>query len=333
MNFCKNLVFGCAVALTTAAGAAAQAPTAQLSRIAQIELYDGPNYTGQRVTIRVDQDGSSLVNLGFNDRASSIRVTGMWEVCYHVNFEGSCTRIGMDAATLGQMDNQISSVRFVPPSGSMPSMPTIPPILPPDIPRVGIWLYDGANYSGQRFDAATDETDLSRSGFNDRASSLVMARGESWEVCMDARFRSQCRTFSDAVANLAEHGFDNRISSLRRVGGGPVTPGRPTVPPSGSGGGNGLTQITGQTQGANGVGFFPIPRANGTAIDHCGRSRSYNCGDSGADAICRMSGYREAIHYSLVDPRRYGGTVHIEDGTQCSGGNCRAIVDLLCSNN
>lgn len=332
MNSYKCIAIGAVAVFAAAGGGSAYAQPSQLSQRAQIELYDGPNYSGQRVTVRAGEDGSNLVSLGFNDRASSLRVTGDWEVCYHVNYGGQCRRFSMDAASLGNFDNQISSVRILVPNN--PGRPTVPPNLPPDAPRTGIRLYDGANYSGQRFDAATDETDLSRNGFNDRASSLVMARGESWEVCMDARFRSQCRTFSDAVANLADYGFDDRISSLRRVGGGPVTPGRPTVPPGGGGGGgNGLTQITGQTQGANGAGFFPIPRANGAAIDHCARSRDYNCGDSGADAICRMSGYREAIHYTLVDPRRYGGTVHIEDGIQCSGGNCRAIVDLLCTNN
>ena len=227
MKLCKFFMVALAASLIAAGAAAAQAPAA-LSRIAQIELYDQPNYSGQRVVVRAGDDGSNLVNLGFNDRASSLRVTGVWEVCYHINFGGQCTRIGMDAATLRGLDNQISSVRLVVPTGSPPQRPIVPP----------------------------------------------------------------------------------------------------------SGGGNRPSQIAGGTDGVNSVTFFAMPRANGSPISQCEQPGMFNCAHSGANAICRIAGYREAIHYTLADPRRHGGTIHIADGSRCTGGDqCLAVVDLLCSNN
>ena len=324
--FCA-LLFGASLALGSMSSALAQAQP--LSRIATIVLYDGPNFTGQSVTIEANQDGSNLVNLGFNDRASSMRVLGDWEVCRDINFGGQCTRYNRDSVLYGPWDNQISSVRILRPN--TPTRPTVPggSQQPVDAPRTGLRLFDGPGFFGQRYDAATDVSDLNRTGFNDRAESLAMARGEVWEVCMDSNYRSQCRTFSEPIANLGDYNFGNTISSMRRLRGGPTTPQRPVVP----GGGGYNTQISGETRGEAGVGFFAIPRANGSAIDHCERSSGRSCGDTGADAICRSSGYREAAYYTVANARQYGGTTHVGDGAQCRGGNCGAVINLLCTSN
>ncbi|WP_109261725.1 beta/gamma crystallin-related protein [Hyphobacterium indicum] len=306
------------IALAITAEAMAQ-QTAPLSRRAQVVLYDGPNFTGRSVRIQAGEDGSNLTNLNFNDRASSMRVLGNWEVCEHVNFDGACQRFNSDVANLGGFNDRISSVRVlatIPP----PSRPT--PVL---LPRSGLQLYDNAGYSGQTFDAGSDVNNLSNTGFNDRTGSLVMAENETWQVCSDANYRGLCRSFSEPVADLTAVGLNNNISSMRRIGSPPI-PGRPIVPPGG-----GLTQLSGETRGENGVGFFAIPRANGSAIDHCERSLSQTCGDTGADAVCRMAGYREASYYSILPPSQYGGTVHVGDGTQCRGRNCGAIINLLCT--
>jgi hypothetical protein len=311
--------------LALSIGAESLAQIEPLSRRAEIVLFDGPNFTGTNVTIRAGEDGSNLVNRRFNDRASSMRVLGTWEVCEHIRFEGTCRRFNGDVRNLGAFNDQISSVRVV--SGNTgPSRPTIP-ALPNETPRSGVHLYDNPNFNGQRHDVPVDNSNLQRTGFNDRAGSLVVAPGETWQVCVDSNYRSLCRQFSDSVADLNAFGLNNNISSLRRVGG-PVTPGRPTVPPS-----NGFTNLTGETEGVNGVGFFSIPRANGTVVDHCERSLSGTCGDTGADAVCRMAGYREATFYNILPASQFGGTVHIGDGTACRGRNCGAIVNLLCVSN
>jgi len=304
------------------------AQTSSASRIAEITLYDGARFNGQSITIRAGEDGSNLVRLGFNDRTTSMRVTGNWEACRDINFGGECTRYSSDTVLYGPLDNQISSVRLLVPN--TPTRPTVPGggSQPVDAPRTGLRLFDGPGFFGQRYDAATDVSDLNRTGFNDRAESLAMARGEVWEVCMDSNYRSQCRTFSEPVANLGDYNFGNTISSMRRLRGGPTTPQRPVVP-----GGGFNAQISGETRGEAGVGFFAIPRANGSAVDHCERSSGRACGDTGADAICRMSGYREAVYYTVANARQYGGTRHISDGAQCRGGNCGAVINLLCTSN
>ncbi|WP_394693704.1 beta/gamma crystallin-related protein [Hyphobacterium sp.] len=313
--------------------AGAQSP--QASRIASIILWDGPNFTGRAVTVRVDQDGSNLVNLNFNDRASSIQVAGDWQVCEHVNYGGECRRFSGDAASLGSFDNRISSVRFLQASAP-PQRPTVPPsgTRPVDAPRTGIRLFDSVGYFGDRYDAPTDVSNLRSSGFNDRASSLAIAAGEVWEVCVDANYGSRCQRLGSSIPDLSIFSLDNTISSMRRVGGGPTTPQRPQVP------GNGFDpqrpaflNVTGESRGEGGVLFFAVPRVNGSAVDHCANASMRTCGDSGADLICEIAGAREAAGYTVADPRQYGGTVHVESGTQCRGGNCGAIVNLLCSAN
>ena len=57
-------------------------------------------------------------------------------------------------------------------------------------------------------------------GFNDLADSIVVARGETWEICEHARYRGRCEIVdSESISDLARYGFQNRISSLRRVDG------------------------------------------------------------------------------------------------------------------
>ena len=57
----------------------------------------------------------------------------------------------------------------------------------------------------------------SSTGFNDRASSVVVDRGR-WEVCEDARFQGRCVVLRrGSYDSLRGMGMENRISSVRRV--------------------------------------------------------------------------------------------------------------------
>ena len=165
-RFEKLAICVCAFTLGIVGVAEAQT-TQQLSIVPQITLYEHENFRGQSVTIRAGDDGSNLINYNFNDRVSSFRLSGIWEVCTDINFGGECQRYNSDAPRVGSRNDQISSVRML-----IPRTPAIRPV-----PR-------------------------------------------------------------------------------------PVS-------------------ITGETQGANGVGFFAVPRANGNAIDHCEISGTFTCGDSG----------------------------------------------------
>jgi len=83
-----------------------------------------------------------------------------------------------------------------------------------------VTLYSQDRFHGQTFSANQPIHNLDRTGFNDRASSAIVERG-SWEVCEDSEFRGRCIVLRPGqYPSLASMGLGNRISSLRRVGGG-----------------------------------------------------------------------------------------------------------------
>jgi len=85
-----------------------------------------------------------------------------------------------------------------------------------------VTLYEYGNLHGQVFTANRNVNDLSRFGFNDRASSLVVEGGQ-WEVCEHDNFQGQCAFLRPGqYASLQAMGLNNSISSLRRVQGPPA---------------------------------------------------------------------------------------------------------------
>jgi uncharacterized protein YcfJ len=78
-------------------------------------------------------------------------------------------------------------------------------------------LYEGEGFAGRSFNTERQVVNLERQGFNDRASSAVVA-GERWEVCEDAGFRGRCVILRPGnYPSLAAMGLDNRVSSVRGV--------------------------------------------------------------------------------------------------------------------
>jgi hypothetical protein len=81
-----------------------------------------------------------------------------------------------------------------------------------------ITLYENDDYNGQRFTATTSVSDLARTGFNDRASSVVIGNG-SWQLCSDAFFRGRCVNLDRGdYPSLRAMGLNDRVSSVREVG-------------------------------------------------------------------------------------------------------------------
>lgn len=77
-----------------------------------IVLYSRNGFGGRNVAL--DGNMPDLRQVGFNDRASSLRVNwGVWEVCRDVNFGGRCARIDRSVSNFGRFDDQISSVRLL----------------------------------------------------------------------------------------------------------------------------------------------------------------------------------------------------------------------------
>ncbi len=81
-------------------------------------------------------------------------------------------------------------------------------------------LYEREDYSGRVHRSYAQQNDLSRVGFNDMASSVVIRSG-NWQLCSDADFHGQCVSLNPgSYASLRELGMSRRVSSVR-----PIRPG------------------------------------------------------------------------------------------------------------
>ena len=89
-------------------------PDLDLSRgVPLVTLTDGINQTGAK--FGSNKAVADLSKYGFNDRARSISVTGVWRFYRDKNFKGPFIEAGSDEArsNLGKLDRQISSFRPV----------------------------------------------------------------------------------------------------------------------------------------------------------------------------------------------------------------------------
>lgn len=84
-----------------------------------------------------------------------------------------------------------------------------------------VTFYQQEGLRGRAFVADRAIGNFDYYGFNDRASSAIVQRGQ-WEVCEHADFRGYCVVLRPGqYPSLAAMGLNNRVSSLRPVRGGP----------------------------------------------------------------------------------------------------------------
>ena len=84
-----------------------------------------------------------------------------------------------------------------------------------------VTFYERDNFAGRSFTTQQRVDNLQRFGFNDRASSVMVAGDgrQRWEVCEDARFGGRCAVLRPGgYPSLSAMGLDNQISSVRSVG-------------------------------------------------------------------------------------------------------------------
>jgi uncharacterized protein YcfJ len=94
-----------------------------------------------------------------------------------------------------------------------------------------VTLYEQEGFHGRTFTAGGPIYNLDKLGFNDRASSIIVDGGD-WQICEDADFHGRCIVLrSGQYPSLGTMGMNKRISSLRRVGGGPNYSYAPSPPP------------------------------------------------------------------------------------------------------
>ena len=192
-----------ALALAAAVAAAGHASAA-------ITLFGHDGFHGPRVTLT--QPAPDFRDFNFNDRASSVIVDGEpWEVCQDVGFRNRCAvlRPGSypNLAAVG-LGDRLSSAR--------PMRRDPPP--PAPAPQNGdIVFFEHPGFQGRDLGTSGEIDNLTRYGFSDRASSVIVFEGR-WEVCEHADFGGRCTILRPGrYPDLRAMGMDDRLSSVRRI--------------------------------------------------------------------------------------------------------------------
>lgn len=172
-----------------------------------VTLYSDSDMNGRSVNLRGDVN--NFQHLGFNDQTKSMVIQGgTWEMCVHADFGGECRLFGPGEHR--RLDRNfrsaISSARMVREGGHGRDR---------NRRDGGVELFGMTGFAGERMTVKDEMRDLSQTGFNDRAGSLIVYGGQ-WEFCQHAEYRGQCLTYGpgryDRLGSL-----HNQISSIRRV--------------------------------------------------------------------------------------------------------------------
>jgi uncharacterized protein YcfJ len=201
------------------------APVPMPAETGQIALFEDEGFRGR--TFTTDRPVTDFRSSGFNDRALSARITdGRWEVCDGVRFSGRCMVLRRgDYPSLAAMglNDRVSSVRAVVRGARADEARPVPLPAPVAMAPVQLELYENDGFQGRTYVANMPMADLRGTGFNDRASSVVVS-GARWEACEDANFGGRCVVLVPGrYPSLTAMGLNDRISSIRALpGGAPV---------------------------------------------------------------------------------------------------------------
>jgi hypothetical protein len=180
----------------------------------RITLYTSDNFAGREVSI--DRPISNLGPSGLNDSVTSAVVhEGRWEICLDPGFRGCSILLPGAYPRLGAYANQISSLRPLDGQYSDGRYDGRYPDNPGRAREARATLFEGPNMTGRPFPIYDGVTNLGRTGFNDRASSLRVESGY-WIFCSDSEFRGECRTYGPGEYPILP-GLNNAISSGRRI--------------------------------------------------------------------------------------------------------------------
>ncbi|NDP43628.1 MAG: beta/gamma crystallin family protein, partial [Aromatoleum sp.] len=160
-----------------------------------------------------------------------------------------------------------------------------------------ITLFENDNYNGRRLRSTTSVSNLDNSGFNDRASSVVIHNGQ-WQICSDAYFRGRCVTLGPGdYPSLRSMDLNDSVSSVRDLW---DHAGR-NPPVVGGGGGANLILYDGYDLGGNSypVGGF-IANLDGSGFND--RAQSMIVYD-GTWELCEDSDFRGSC--LVYGPGRY----------------------------
>ena len=203
------------IAMTALGGSASAAQWWRRGANNGVTVYADINFGGQSVTFASDMPNTA--SGGWNDNISSLRIPSgqAWEICQDVNYGNDCQSVSGSVSDLRSIgwNDRISSMRRINAAyhgrrrgqnGSEGS-------------GSGVSVYADPNFQGQSATFRDDTPNLMPFNLNDKASSIRIPAGETWQVCVDSDYRNQCQVLSNSVADLRSIGMNDRISSLRRV--------------------------------------------------------------------------------------------------------------------
>ncbi|HEY6642436.1 beta/gamma crystallin-related protein [Povalibacter sp.] len=84
-----------------------------------------------------------------------------------------------------------------------------------DLGGVGMTVFADSNFNGKNATLREPVANLRSIGMNDTISSLRVAPGEQWEVCVDADFKGRCTVVSGEERDLGRVSWNDTISSVR----------------------------------------------------------------------------------------------------------------------
>jgi hypothetical protein len=172
---------------------------------AGITVFEDTNFGGSRATFV--RDTPDLRPSHFDKRISSIVIGPgeMWEVCDGRDYAGRCEAFSGEVPDLVRRNwnDKIQSLRLVRSGGSGNR-------------NARIELFAGTQYTGQRIILNGPTPDFSKGDvkFNDRAMSVRVPAGQSWEICVGANY-DDCRVINRDVPDLSTLGISRVVSSAR----------------------------------------------------------------------------------------------------------------------
>lgn len=264
-----------------------------------VTFYADANYGGASYTAQ-DEMSALGRETGMNDKASSLKVTGSWQICEDSRFRGRCVTVTQDVPDLKvlRMNNNISSVRPATGLGGGNGGEQGSNVTKYDNPR---WEGAPLVYCGKS---------LANCG-KPNADAYCKMIGHSGSMTSQAGGRTGARGFVAVERRYQTGGV--MFASISCVG----------AASGGEHGGNGPGFGGGTPPSTN----YANPSYQNAAIAYCGKSAS-NCGAPNANAFCRSKGHDTAV--SHVEGSRTSASVYSPSEMSFSKGG-RTFRSITCT--
>lgn len=188
MKRLTRFILGATTALAAGAAVAGEAT-----------VFTHRDFRGDALTIQ--NADRNIVRNGIRDVDSIVVHSGRWEFCAQPNFRGQCEVLGPGRYSSLREDwrHPIESAREILTGAA------------------AIEVFNQPGFRGRTAAFDRDIRNLTRQGFDDRVSSVVVNEGR-WELCTDRGYTGQCRVFGPGEYARLGGRLDDNVTSLRRVG-------------------------------------------------------------------------------------------------------------------